>query len=246
MQMGALHCPTCGAAVDSPDIRQCAYCGTQLASVQCAACFGTMFVGNRFCPHCGAAAAQRSVCDTEKLPCPRCTSATENPLMEPAIVGSVQFDECTKCGGIWADLGTFQKILTSEAAQVDALNMLGPNRQQTERLVRYLKCPVCKQQMFRRNYARRSGIIVDLCTEHGLWFDRDELRKLIEFIRTGGLAEAAELEADRVRAELERKEHEQRYLNDDPHAEAKRREFSIGASSNRAWLHSLFTKMNED
>ena len=32
--------------------------------------------------------------------------------------------------------------------------------------------------MHRFNYARRSGIIVDSCAAHGLWFDAGELNKL--------------------------------------------------------------------
>ena len=47
-------------------------------------------------------------------------------------------------------------------------------------------------------------MIVDVCTAHGTWFDKDELRRIVEFIRAGGL-EAAR--ADEI-AELERKRRE--------------------------------------
>jgi len=42
---------------------------------------------------------------------------------------------------------------------------------------------------------------VDVCREHGTWFDKDELRRIVEFIRAGGLEQAR---ADQI-AELERK-----------------------------------------
>jgi Zn-finger nucleic acid-binding protein len=41
--------------------------------------------------------------------------------------------------------------------------------------------------MNRANFARCSGVIIDLCKQHGIWFDRDELSRIVEFIRSGGL-----------------------------------------------------------
>ena len=45
--------------------------------------------------------------------------------------------------------------------------------------------------MARRNYAHRSGVIVDTCHEHGMWFDSGELHALLQWIRRGGLEKAA-------------------------------------------------------
>src|SRR6185295_6050528 len=53
--------------------------------------------------------------------------------------------------------------------------------------VSYVPCPECKQLMNRINFARCSGVIVDVCRGHGTWFDRDELSRIVEFIRGGGL-----------------------------------------------------------
>ena len=39
----------------------------------------------------------------------------------------------------------------------------------------------------RINFAKCSGVIVDVCKGHGTWFDRDELTRIVEFIRGGGL-----------------------------------------------------------
>ena len=41
--------------------------------------------------------------------------------------------------------------------------------------------------MNRVNFARCSGVIVDICKQHGTWFDRDELSRIVEFIHGGGL-----------------------------------------------------------
>jgi Zn-finger nucleic acid-binding protein len=60
--------------------------------------------------------------------------------------------------------------------------------------------------MNRMNFAHCSGVVVDVCRGHGTWFDRDELRQIVEFIRAGGL-ELARQKEKRV-IQLEREELE--------------------------------------
>jgi Zn-finger nucleic acid-binding protein len=40
--------------------------------------------------------------------------------------------------------------------------------------------------MHRRNFGRKSGIIVDTCRSHGIWFDAHELDGVIRWVRNGG------------------------------------------------------------
>ncbi|MGH7180265.1 MAG: zf-TFIIB domain-containing protein, partial [Tepidisphaeraceae bacterium] len=63
---------------------------------------------------------------------------------------------------------------------------------------RYRPCPQCGQMMNRINFAGGSGIVLDICKPHGIWFDHDELRKIIEFIREGGLDRAREVEKQKL------------------------------------------------
>jgi Zn-finger nucleic acid-binding protein len=51
----------------------------------------------------------------------------------------------------------------------------------------------------RINFARCSGVIVDICKGHGSWFDCDELSRIIKFIRGGGL----EVSRAREKAQIE-------------------------------------------
>jgi hypothetical protein len=51
----------------------------------------------------------------------------------------------------------------------------------------YLPCPVCQGLMNRVHFARLSGVVVDACREHGTWFGRGELQRVMEFIDGGGL-----------------------------------------------------------
>ncbi len=48
--------------------------------------------------------------------------------------------------------------------------------------------------MNRSNFSKNSGVIVDICRQHGVWFDAEELPKIIEFIRQGGLDHARKKE----------------------------------------------------
>lgn len=53
--------------------------------------------------------------------------------------------------------------------------------------------------MNRVNYARRSGVVLDVCRAHGLWFDQDELRRVLAFISGGGLDRARERELQELK-----------------------------------------------
>jgi predicted amidophosphoribosyltransferase len=45
MNAETLNCPMCGAAT-STDEPLCNYCGSRLATIACASCFGMMFIGS--------------------------------------------------------------------------------------------------------------------------------------------------------------------------------------------------------
>ncbi len=67
--------------------------------------------------------------------------------------------------------------------------------------------------MNRINFARCSGVIVDICKGHGSWFDRDELTRIVEFIRAGGLDAARAKEKAAI--EEERRQLRQEQLSGD-------------------------------
>ena len=49
--------------------------------------------------------------------------------------------------------------------------------------------------MHRRNFGGTSGIIVDVCALHGIWFEAGELEAVLAFVRQGGLEAARERHA---------------------------------------------------
>jgi len=54
--------------------------------------------------------------------------------------------------------------------------------------------------MNRRNFGRRSGVLLDECRDHGTWFDASELQQALTWIRRGGETLAAEREREEERA----------------------------------------------
>jgi len=200
MQADTLNCPMCGAAAASGATR-CDHCGARLASVACPSCFGLMFAGQEFCPHCGAK-AEREVpsAPARPEPCPRCQTN-----MEAAVIGGSHVRECPRCEGIWTDAEMLRQICADRERQAAVLGLptqLPANEgMEIEKQIRYLRCPVCGEMMNRVNFANFSGVIVDVCREHGTWFDRDELRHIVEFIRAGGLDQARAREMDDLEEE---------------------------------------------
>jgi len=191
-----MNCPTCGAPV-AANATQCDHCGSRLAMVACPSCFAMVFAGAKFCSHCGAAIARTEVETKVKELCPRCRLG-----MQAVLIGKTHLLECPKCEGIWADTASLQQICADREQQAAVLGSAASLPQDDNSLdpVRYIPCPVCNKLMNRVNFAHCSHVIVDVCSVHGTWFDKDELRRIVEFIRAGGLDQARAIEI----ADLER------------------------------------------
>jgi Zn-finger nucleic acid-binding protein len=158
-----------------------------------------MFLGEKFCPHCGSAAAQWQTEGCE-LKCPGCQNAMLRGTLRDLLL-----HECSKCYGIWLDTVTFERICRDTESQAAVLGSAQP-QSVTNAMdpVRYLRCPQCQELMNRVNFAHHSGVVVDVCHQHGTWFDRNELHRIVQFIRDGGLdqvrqREKVELEQQRRR-----------------------------------------------
>jgi Zn-finger nucleic acid-binding protein len=173
--------------------------------MSCSSCFGTIFEGSQFCPLCGKKAVASNIVDGEKLgKCPRCDINLK--LIE---VNEIRFAECEKCEGIWSEIETFEIICANRENQSAVLKKFDKILHHPKlQPIKYVPCPDCKNLMNRSNFAKISGIIIDSCKEHGVWFDANELPSIIEFIRKGGMEysrqkEKASLEAERERLRAE-------------------------------------------
>jgi Zn-finger nucleic acid-binding protein len=122
----------------------------------------------------------------------------------------VPLHECGKCYGLWLDTASFEYVCRRAEQQAAILGSAQPTGGPTALApVRYLRCPQCNEMMHRLNFARCSGVIVDVCSAHGTWFDANELHRIVHFIRAGGLdrsraKEKAELSEERRRVQAAR------------------------------------------
>jgi Zn-finger nucleic acid-binding protein len=167
-----------------------------------------MFIGSKHCPHCGAAAVQAAAAELSVLKCPRCKTK-----MSSVTLGAMAMRECERCAGLWVEVAAFEKICADREQQSAVLGAASPapahqSPSGDPDKIRYVPCPQCGQLMNRINFARCSGVIVDVCKGHGTWFDRDELSGIVQFIRGGGLEvsrqkEKTELEFERQQLRAE-------------------------------------------
>ena len=134
-----------------------------------------------------------------EIECPRC-----KVQMKSVVIGSINVSECEHCLGLWLNVAAFEKICADREQQSAVLGTASPAPSSAVRetsKVNYVPCPQCSQLMNRINFARCSGVIVDVCKGHGTWFDRDELSRIVEFIRGGGLEESRRREKEDIKEE---------------------------------------------
>jgi Zn-finger nucleic acid-binding protein len=180
-----------------------------------------MFLGSRHCPRCGARGERVELKAQAARPCPRCRAQ-----MKTVALGAAALRECERCGGLWVDASAFEQICADREQQAAVLGaplakLEGAGNSTDAGKVRYVPCPECGQLMNRINFARCSGVVIDICKQHGTWFDRDELQRIIEFIRAGGLS------ASRAR-EIEQLAEERRRLQQEQTASAMRSHSTLG------------------
>ena len=161
-----------------------------------------MFIGSRFCARCGAEAKREVVEGAPALECPRCRSD-----MQALKLGVTEVHECGACGGLWLEPESLQKLSDARESHADVISVLAtrlPAIAVAPEVVRYVPCPSCAKLMNRTNFAKSSGIVLDICKNHGVWLDRGELERVLTFVSAGGLARAREREQQQLVEERRR------------------------------------------
>ncbi len=101
---------------------------------------------------------------------------------EPMVVlelNEIEIDFCTSCSGIWLDDGELQLMFENEEERKYLFKSLHEDPDHNEK---QYKCPICKKKMVKVHVGDKKEILIDKCIkDHGLWFDKDELRTVIEF-----------------------------------------------------------------
>jgi Zn-finger nucleic acid-binding protein len=198
-----LHCPSCGAAVKR-GADTCEYCDAHLdfslqgKTLICPHCFARTSADGRFCMRC-AKPIKGSVAPGKVLEdrlCPRCQVA-----MRGQRVGDFSVAECSQCAGVFVPHETFEMMQESRDAAIFPAELARRESVEREKQIRYVRCPICHKMMNRRNFARISGVIIDSCRDHGIWFDAGEIEKIMNFVARGGLQKAKAIEIENMKSE---------------------------------------------
>jgi len=188
------RCAACGALVGENE-RVCSYCHAEVirrpapSGPVCPECYAQNPESARFCVSCGVSFLPQPVrATTQSLHCPVCPDA----MLSPRSLGGVWVEECPSCLGLWTPGEVMDRLvdrirerLVTGAPAADAVHRERRSKWQPE--FTYRKCPECGAMMQRRNFGRRSGVVVDWCASHGTWLDAHELEDIAAFVIEGGL-----------------------------------------------------------
>lgn len=191
---GKLECPGCLAMVDDC-LRACPHCGVPIATVRCATCFHMNPPSAALCIGCGDELGLEPLGEPDVLRCPDCKLP-----FQLFAGGPGKLHDCGACGGQLVDHALLKDLLEQRELYGKTAPRRPPRHNPMELPVRYVPCPGCGQMMTRRNFGGSSGVIVDVCQEHGVWFDRGELPRVLAFVEAGGLELARRRQEDAARA----------------------------------------------
>ena len=123
--------------------------------------------------------------------CPVC--GTEMAVLE---LHGVEIDYCFSCGGIWLDSGELEQLIGNEDKSAEILKSFKDVTSTNKEKKR--PCPVCGKAMKKVEVTvSENSIILDKCPkEHGIWFDKDELLRIVSSSNTKGNEKVVEFLKD--------------------------------------------------
>jgi len=211
-----VKCSWCGAP-RTKGAETCEFCQAEFTLHEkdlhtiCPVCMARVSDKARFCHHCATPIVPEGKPGVAtQSPCPVC-GKDRNLRSRRLGQMSVAVMECQGCGGLWLGIDAFEAVLDKARGTALPTKTLGGTSAPGRDYIRgsqgpqtgplYRPCAVCGKLMNRKNYGRISGVIIDVCSEHGVWFDADEIERLIAWIRSGGLALSQELKQEQEKAE---------------------------------------------
>jgi len=127
--------------------------------------------------------------------------------MELLRLGGTTLRSCTACGGLWLDPQALQRLCDVREERAGVVSVLAarvPTSEGAPDVIKYAPCPVCTKLMNRTNFAKASGVILDVCKNDGVWLDRGELQRVLGFVDAGGMAVSREREKQKLAEEQRR------------------------------------------
>ncbi|NNG26871.1 MAG: zf-TFIIB domain-containing protein [Ignavibacteriaceae bacterium] len=93
-------------------------------------------------------------------------------------LNEVEIDFCAGCNGIWLDSGELELLLEDIEERE---KLLGTLTTDPAHLEKPYHCPICKKKMEKVHVGENKDVLIDRCAKgHGLWFDKGELKAVLE------------------------------------------------------------------
>lgn len=198
-----VRCSSCGGPREA-GATACRYCGADYTLHErdlhtiCPGCAARISDRARYCHHCATLIDPQGVAGTvTEHACPACGEVAQ--LVSRSLGGEqISVLECGRCAGLWLGNAVFKHLeekqlrlaSADDSGRLEGARPAVADTSTSGDAMRYRPCPVCRRLMHRRNYGRKSGVVVDTCLLHGLWFDQGELSAILSWVRSGGLARA--------------------------------------------------------
>ncbi len=108
------------------------------------------------------------------MDCPACGNA-----MITLELADVEIDHCVDCGGIWLDAGELELLMD---APQKASRLLASFQEDVSSTEKPRKCPICDKKMAKIVVGQAQPVLlIDKCRRgDGLWFDRGELKAILD------------------------------------------------------------------
>ncbi len=136
---------------------------------------------SRFCPHCGH---ENQFIDSNHQgnDCPHC----QVPLQSYQYRSS-KAEICPQCAGLWLDREDFNYLSSERDVYRDEDIPRNYRKPAFQSATDYLPCVRCHTPMIKKKFQEVSGIMIDICGDHGIWLDAGEMELIRTFIANGGL-----------------------------------------------------------
>lgn len=127
-----------------------------------------------------------------ELRCPHC-----HKKLVGVVAKGVELDGCAGCGGIWVNNTSARSVLAKpQEIFAELAKRAGDNARNRSVRAKNPGCPVCTAVL---DHVKTHGIGLDVCADHGTWFDAFELGQLLYVLTHGAIGEAPPPDVRRVR-----------------------------------------------
>jgi Zn-finger nucleic acid-binding protein len=116
--------------------------------------------------------------------CPRCSNPAGSAPLHPQQAGRLVMHCCFQCGGLFLDGGASRRVVeVVDPGAMATAEQVSRAAQRPAATDAVAPCPVCARALDRLPIPA-AGVVVDACSEHGVWFDRDELQRVVQAVAT--------------------------------------------------------------